>query len=173
MNFLDILFGIPLLWFAYKGFNKGLIVEIASLAALIAGIYLSVHFSWFVGGYIENLFDMKDQYISLVAFTLTFLGVVVVVHLVGKMTTQMAEHLALGLPNRLAGALFAFLKVAFIISIVLYLYARIDTDMKVIPEKLREESMMYKPVSQFAPAVIPKLEAEHQKIRKHFSAEEE
>lgn len=173
MNFLDILFGIPLLWFAYKGFGKGLIVEIASLAALIAGIYLSVHFSWFVGGYIEKHFDMKDQYISLVAFTLTFLGVVVVVHLVGKMTTQMADHLALGLPNKLAGALFSFLKVAFIISIVMYLYARIDPDMKIIPEELREESLIYKPISKFAPAIIPKLEAEHQKIRKQFSAEEE
>lgn len=165
MNFLDLLFGIPMLWFAYKGFSKGFIVEIAGLAALVAGIYLSVHFSWFIGGHIESFFEMKDQYISLVAFGLTFLGVVMIVHLVGKVATQLVENMALGLPNKLAGGLFGFMKVAFIISVILYLYSRVDTGMKVIPENIRQESLLYQPVAEIAPLVFPKLESEHQKIR--------
>ena len=49
MNTLDIIFLIPLLWFAYKGFVNGLVVELASLIALLLGVYLSFRFSVFVG----------------------------------------------------------------------------------------------------------------------------
>ncbi|MFO7723666.1 MAG: CvpA family protein [Bacteroidales bacterium] len=165
MNYLDLLFGIPLLWFAYKGFSKGLIVEIASLAALVGGVYLAVHFSWYVGAYIEKLLKIDHQYVTLVSFTITFLGVVVLVHLIGKMGTKLAGKIALGLMNKLFGALFGFLKVAFIISIVLYLYGRIDPHMKVIPKALREESLTYEPIAGIAPVIIPRLEAEHAKYK--------
>ena len=39
MNFLDIVIGLLLVWGLFKGLKNGLFVEIASLAALIAGIY--------------------------------------------------------------------------------------------------------------------------------------
>jgi membrane protein required for colicin V production len=171
MNYLDILFGIPLLWFAYKGFSKGLIVEITSLVALVGGIYLAVHFSWMVGGYIEKMLELEHQHVTMVAFTITFLGVVLLVHLIGKMGTKLAEKMALGVVNKLFGALFGFLKVAFIISIVLYLYGRVDPKMKVIPQHLREESLTYEPIAGMAPEIIPKLEAGHQKYKNSHNLE--
>ncbi len=168
MNIMDILIGIPLLWFGYKGFTKGLISEILSLVALVAGIWLAVHFSWFVGGHIETLFDVKNQYVSLAAFTITFLGVVFLMHFAGKIATRLASKTALGLTNRLAGALFGFLKAAFIISVALYLYGRIDNQMKIIPEEIRNESLLFGPVSAMAPAIIPRLEAEQGRFNEAF-----
>ena len=45
MNYLDIIIIIPLIWGAYKGFRKGFIIEIASLIALILGIWGGINFS--------------------------------------------------------------------------------------------------------------------------------
>ena len=44
MNFLDALIIAPLLWGAYKGFQKGLIFEIAMILGLIIGVYLGFKF---------------------------------------------------------------------------------------------------------------------------------
>jgi len=45
VNTLDIILAVPLLYGLYKGFTRGLIVEIASLVGLVLGIYGGVHFS--------------------------------------------------------------------------------------------------------------------------------
>ena len=44
MNYIDIILGILLLLSAIGGFKKGLIVELASLAALILGIWGAIEF---------------------------------------------------------------------------------------------------------------------------------
>ena len=62
MNWLDIVLAIPLLWFLYRGFRNGLIIELASLAALILGIYAALHFSFYVQEYLEKNFEIA-QYI--------------------------------------------------------------------------------------------------------------
>lgn len=168
MNLLDIIIGIPLLWFGYKGFNKGFISEITSLAALVTGIWIAVHFSWFVGGYIERELSISNQYISLASFAITFLGVVILMITAGRIATKLASKIALGLLNRLFGALFGFLKVAFIISVLLYLYGRIDPKMKIIPEDTRNESLLFSPIAEMAPLIIPRLEAEQDRFNEAF-----
>jgi len=47
MNVLDIILGALLLFGLVRGFMKGLFVEVASLVALIAGVYGAIHFSSF------------------------------------------------------------------------------------------------------------------------------
>ncbi len=54
MNWLDIVLAIPLLWFTYKGFRNGLIIELASLAALILGIFIALHFSFYAEDYLRR-----------------------------------------------------------------------------------------------------------------------
>jgi len=44
-NHWDIILFIPLAFAAWKGFRKGFIVELASIIALIAGIYIAANFS--------------------------------------------------------------------------------------------------------------------------------
>jgi membrane protein required for colicin V production len=165
MNFLDILFAIPLLWFAWKGFSKGLIVEIASLAALLAGIYLAIHFSWYVGDHLGALFNGNPQYIGLAAFAITFLGVVILVQLTGRLVSRMVEKMAMGFLNKLGGAVFSMLKVAFILSILINYYGMIDTHQKLIPSELRNESLLYRPLEKVSPMISPKLRAAQEDLK--------
>ena len=43
---LDVFLGLPLIYGLYKGLKNGLIIELASIVALIAGIYGVMHFSY-------------------------------------------------------------------------------------------------------------------------------
>ena len=54
MNFIDIVLGVLLLYGLYKGVKNGLFVELASLAALIAGIYGAIHFSYLTADYLAQ-----------------------------------------------------------------------------------------------------------------------
>ncbi|MBE0674501.1 MAG: CvpA family protein, partial [Bacteroidales bacterium] len=62
MNLIDF-FIIAILVFALvRGFIKGLIIEVASVLALILGIWGAIRFSGFVGQRLTDYFDLTTQY---------------------------------------------------------------------------------------------------------------
>ena len=82
MSFIDIVFAVILGFAVYKGLKNGLFVEVASFFALIAGIYLSIKFSHLMGAILGETFaSWSPKYIEITAFVITFLIVVVEIHL--------------------------------------------------------------------------------------------
>lgn len=161
MNFLDIIILILLAWGAYTGFRKGFVIELATLAALILGIYLAINFSWYAAGFLADNFSLGDKAISIIAFVLTFVVVVLVVHLIGKIIEKFINLILLGFLNRLAGLFFGIIKWAFLLSVILYIIHVFDEkDRFIIKEEWRQESMLYESIESFAPYIIPKLNLE-------------
>jgi len=70
MNYIDIILGILLLWGLIRGLMKGFFVSMASLVALVGGIYVAIHFSYVVGGYLEKFVDWQEGVMKLVAFAI-------------------------------------------------------------------------------------------------------
>ncbi|MGQ1908912.1 CvpA family protein [Marinifilum sp. RC60d5] len=146
MNILDILIGLPLLWAIYKGFTKGLIIEVATLLALILGIYGAIHFSDFTAEFIQQKFDYDSQYMGYIAFAITFLLIVVVLNILGKILNSLIEAVALGVINRLLGVVFGLFKGAIILSIVVYFVNYLDQKLNFIPKEKKENSILYEPM---------------------------
>ena len=69
MVLLDYIVLIPLGWFAFQGFRKGLIYELTSILALVLGVWASYRFSDTVALLFPNIPFAKQ-----IAFTLTFLS---------------------------------------------------------------------------------------------------
>ncbi len=157
MNTIDLVFAILLLWAAYRGFTKGFIVQLATLAALLLGILGAVMFSDFTSGLIIKKFEVSGQYLPIISFAITFIAIVVAVHLLAKALNKLIDAIALGIVNRLLGVLFSVLKIAFIISIILVLINKADSRYNFIPDETKEKSMLYKPLSNFAPMIFPYL----------------
>ncbi len=160
MNVLDIILAVPLVWFAYRGFTKGLIIELASLVALILGIWVAIHFSFFAGDFLSNNFDIGPKYLSITAFIVTFIAVVIAVYLIGKIIEKFIDILALGFLNKLTGLAFGIVKAAFLLSVIILVINSFDDNQSVITPKLRDGSMLYKPVERFAPSIIPRLDVD-------------
>jgi membrane protein required for colicin V production len=158
MNYFDIFIAIPLAWAAYKGFSKGFINQAASLVALLAGILGAIKFSGFTAEVLTSEFDIKTQYLSLIAFAITFIGIVVAVHFVARMVDKLLSAAALGFVNRLAGLLFGLIKTAFIISVLLVILNNADKKLNFLPREKIEESYLYQPLSAFAPMIFPYLQ---------------
>jgi membrane protein required for colicin V production len=157
MNYIDLILVIFLLWAAYKGFKNGLIIEVASLAALILGIFGAIKFSGLTADFLVERFDMTSKYLSLIAFAITFVCIVIVVHLLARILDKLVKAIALGFINRLSGVVFGIVKVVFILSIVLVILNAINRKANFLPKEKLDESFLYWPISNFAPAIFNEL----------------
>ena len=155
MNYIDIVLGILLVLSAVSGFRKGLVVELASLAALILGIWGAMKFSYITSEFLVENFDWKWDHLNIVSFVITFVVIVILVHIVGSTVNKMVETVMLGFVNKLAGLVFGLLKAAIILSIILVVFDKIDEDMELLSSETKAESRMYEPIRNLAPTIFP------------------
>lgn len=167
MNTIDIVIGIILLVGAVSGFMKGLFVEVTTLVGLVLGIYGAIHFSYFLSDFLKSSVSWDESMIQLVSFAGTFLIILIVLILLGKTMTKIAETLALGFFNKIVGAVFGFLKYALILSIVLLVYDEINASLRFVEKEKTESSILYEPIKNLAPTLFPKIvKVERKKVLK-------
>jgi len=157
MNYFDIIIIIPLLWGAFKGFKKGLIIEIASLIALFLGVWGGVKFASVSAKYLGEMFDISEKLMPIISFSVTFIIIVIAVFLLAKLLQNLIKMVALGTINKIAGAAFGVLKFALILSVILSLINNINAQISFIDPEMENSSLLYKPVSKIAVVVIPGL----------------
>lgn len=155
MNTIDIIISVLLLFGLVRGIMKGLIVEVASLVALVGGLYGAMNFSFYASDLLKTYVSWDAKYIQITAFALTFLAIVILVSLLGKFLTKIAKTIALGLLNKILGGLFGALKIALILSIILMFFNKINSSLPFVKKDTLDNSILYKPVSGLAPMVFP------------------
>jgi membrane protein required for colicin V production len=64
MNTLDIILAAILLFGLVRGFMKGLFVELATLVALLLGVYGAIHFSYLISDFLVEKVSWDQQYIN-------------------------------------------------------------------------------------------------------------
>ncbi|MGB5941558.1 MAG: CvpA family protein [Leeuwenhoekiella sp.] len=165
MNYLDIILWIFLLIGLVKGFMNGFIIEVASLVALIAGIFGAIYFSHYAIDLLDEHVDWSDNTINLVAFAVTFILIVLLVMLLGRLLTKVAKTIMLGTLNKLLGALFGLLKVGFILSVIIMFLAAFNDKAGVVEEEVIEESQLYPFVQPLAPMFLPDILKEAGELR--------
>ncbi|WP_273568404.1 CvpA family protein [Maribacter halichondriae] len=148
MSFLDIILGLLLLYGLYKGLKNGLFVEIASIIALIAGIYGAIHFSYYAGDYLSENMQWEERYINIAAFIITFAAIVLIVHVAGKFLTKIADFAMLGLLNKIAGGIFGVVKVAVILGAILVFFDRVNSSAGMVKDETMQNSVLYEPVKE-------------------------
>jgi membrane protein required for colicin V production len=170
MNIFDLIFLVIFLWAAYKGFSKGLIIQAASLAALLLGIFGAIKFSGYTAFVLTKKFNVTGEYLQLTAFAITFVLIVIAVHIIARLTEKFVKAVALDFVNRILGLLFSTIKMAFIISIILVIVNIIDYKTPFLPKDKVNKSLLYKPLSSLAPMLFPYFRLEYEKMRREIQS---
>ncbi|MFK8059736.1 MAG: CvpA family protein [Polaribacter sp.] len=165
MNIFDIIIAALLLFGFVRGLMKGLFVEVASLVALIGGVYGAIHFSYFASNLLKESVSWSQEYISLVAFAITFVIIIVVIALLGKALTKLADFASLGILNKLLGGVFGALKIGLILSVVFIFFGKMNDTIPFIEKETLEESILYKPVKKIAPTIFPSIIKEEIQVK--------
>jgi len=109
MNWLDIVILCFILLLVVNGIRKGFIISLASLIALVLGIWAAVHFSNFLETILVQHLHPSRTWLPILSFGLTFLIVVILVMILGKALEKLVDMVGMGLFNHIFGGIFGLL----------------------------------------------------------------
>lgn len=158
MNYVDIFLIVLFLWAGWRGFRKGLVIEVFATLSLFIGLYGAIHFSDYAGERLQAWFDIREDYLPAIAFGVTFIGLVIAVHFIAKAISGLVNIMALGMVNKLFGVVFAVFKACLIASIALMLLSPLMKELKFPPREVRNDALLYEPVEKLAPTLLPAIE---------------
>ncbi|GAA4280394.1 CvpA family protein [Gaetbulibacter aestuarii] len=157
MSAIDIVLLILIGFGIWRGFKNGLFVEIASIVALVAGVFGAIYFSHYAGDFLKEQTSWEEKTIQVAAFIITFVIIVAAISLAGKALTKLADFAALGIINKIFGAVFGALKIALILSIILVIFDRLNKEIPFMEKSDLEGSVLYIPVKSLVPAILPNI----------------
>jgi len=168
MNYLDlILIGI-LLFGCIRGFIKGFIIEVASLAALFAGGYFGILLADIGGQVISAFVSWNPIAVKIVLLFIFFLLVVFLVITLAKIIEKTVKTFQLNLFNRIAGFVFGFLKTAFILSFLLIFAVKINQKITFVNAETIENSKLLPPLESLAQTILPSKDFINTNFKDHW-----
>jgi membrane protein required for colicin V production len=155
--YLDLIIAVLILWGILRGFKRGLIIELCTLMALVLGIYGAATFGDMGSAYLQSEFNTDKRLSLVLAFAVLFVIIVVAVFIFGKILEGLIKMVALGLVNKIFGALFGALKFALILSGILFVLEGFELTATMIPSDWKSSSYFYGPISSLATELYPVL----------------
>jgi len=157
MGFLDIILGALLAFALYKGIANGLFIELASFVSLIIGAYFAVKFSVITKDILSGFLHWNPNTIQVIAFIITFIGIVIGIHFLAKILTGVADFAFLGWINKAGGGLFRILKTVLIIGLVFSVFEKINYNHFFAKKETLDNSIFYNPIQKTAGFMYPSI----------------
>ena len=147
---LDIIFFIFLVIGAVKGLQRGFIVGIFSIIAIIIGLAAAMKLSAVAASYLDGSINISARWLPVISFILVFLVVVILVRIGANVIQKTVEVAFLGWANRLAGALLYVLLYTIVFSVLLFFAEQVQ----VVKQETIAESRTYSWVKPLGPFII-------------------
>ncbi len=157
MNYLDLIIAVPILLGAWKGFQRGLVFEIAMIIGIVLGIYLALKFSVLFEGITGKYISNSQAFIPYASFFFVFILVILIMVLLAKFLESILKIGKINSVNKVAGAVFGMIKFGIIISIILALFRPVDHKLHVLKKEIKEGSLLYAPVLKISQYIFPAL----------------
>jgi membrane protein required for colicin V production len=158
MNYLDLIIAIPLIWGAYKGWQRGIIFEIAMLIGLILGLYIAFKFSGVFESLVGNMVEDSGKMLPYLTFFLVFIAVVLLMMLIAKLLEGVLKVAKLSPVNQVLGAISGLLKFALILSVLFSVLRPIDARIGLMSAKTKSGSFLYLPILNASHFLYPALQ---------------
>jgi membrane protein required for colicin V production len=147
---IDIICIVLLILAVIKGFQRGLIVGVFSLVAIIIGLAAAIKLSAVVAGYIGSAVNISDRWLPLIAFAVVFIAVVLLVRLGANAIEKGVQAITLGWLNKLGGIVLYIVIYITVFSVMIFYLEKIGV---IRPEAI-EKSVTYNFVQPWGPRAI-------------------
>ena len=116
MNTLDLIVCLVLALAVWNGWRQGFVVQICSLAGIVAGIWIAARFGAQVGGWLR----LDDEVAAAGGFVTVLVVVILVVAIAGRVVRKVFRFAGLGVADTLLGIAVSVLKYLLVLSAVSY-----------------------------------------------------
>ena len=151
-----VIIGASAIWGIFKGF----VSQIASIAALLLGLWCAFRFTATLSAQVKELLslDIDTDIMHIIMFAAIFLAVMILSHLAGKLLEGLLKLGMLGWVNNLLGFVFGAIKSTMLLSIVAYIVNYLNNLLHIIPQEIFAESKACTLLELFRQNVFPFLE---------------
>lgn len=152
---LDIILTICLSAALIQGIIKGFTEQVIALVAIIAGTWTAYKFTGLVCSMVQPYLNMSDRILHVIVFILMIVAVILVLHLLGKIIKASIDFVMLGWLDKLLGGIFAVLKAALILGILIILFNTLNSAFNIVPKSAIDDSVLYRTLKRVAYTVFP------------------
>jgi len=150
----DIVIALLLIITAFRGFSKGLVMQLAGLVALAGGV-LAAYFFWNQAYLMLQEWINTSHYIlKTVSVVVTTALVTVVLLLVGKIFSKIIHITPFGIVDSLLGVIFGVGQMVLLLSFVIFALLYINPEMSFLQDGYLSRSYLLPYIKPVAPAII-------------------
>ena len=120
MNWLDVILLLPLLVGLVRGLMRGFVSEIIAIVVVILGVLGARFFAPSFSTWLLHQFAWPESVCDVVAYTLIFLAIAILLTLLAKALTKFLRVIHLGWANRLFGGIFGIVKYGVLVLLVVF-----------------------------------------------------
>lgn len=124
MNWLDVIILLPLLVGLVRGLMRGLISEVIAIVVVILGVLGARFAAPSFSAWLLTQFAWPQGVCDVVAYTLIFLGIAIILSILAKGITRLLRAIHLGWANRLLGGAFGVCKYGVLVLLVVFVMDR-------------------------------------------------
>ena len=150
MSTADVALVVLIIIGAFSGYRHGFLLELFSLVAILLGVLGGFKLMGYAMVYLSEAFDINQKFLPYAAFAVVFVGILIVVNLVGKILKMSIDKTFLGQVDQAAGAGLGLLKAAFMLSVTLWIMNALNLD---LPEHWTSDSWLLPKIESLAPQV--------------------
>jgi len=127
------------------------LMEIISLVAFFAAILAGIKLLDWGISVLSEYIEGYDSLLPIIAFTIIFIGIIVLLNVIGKAVKKIIDMTLLGSLDDIIGSLMGIVKWALFISIFFWIFESFGGH---ISESTSEGSMLFEPIVSFAPTLF-------------------
>jgi membrane protein required for colicin V production len=151
LSTIDIVIIVFVIFGAYRGYRDGFLMGVATLLALILGILAAFKLNTEGMEFLQEHFNADKEFLPYISFFVIFIGIVILVTLLGKFLRHSIDKTFLGRIDEAAGSLLGALKTLFTLSVLLWI---VDSFKMNLPEHWTDDSVVYPFTARVAPAFV-------------------
>ena len=147
---IDLIFAVILVLSILKGYQRGLVIGLFSLVAVIIGLAAAMKLSTVVAGYISEAVKVSEEWLPIISFAVVFLIVLLLIRLGARAIEKAIEVVLLGWVNKIGGIIL-FTAIYITVFSVLLFYAE---QMKLLQADTIDKSVTYSFVQPWGPKAM-------------------
>ena len=147
---VDLIFAVLIILAVIKGYKRGLVVGLFSLAAVVIGLAAAMKLSAVAAGYIGKSVNVSREWLPVISFILVFVVVVLLIRLGANLIEKTIEIVLLGWINKLGGIIL-YAAIYILSFSVLLFYAE---QVKLLKPATIQQSVTYPFIQPWGPKTI-------------------
>ena len=154
MNVIDLIVCLVLALALWNGWRQGFIVQVCSLAGILAGIWLASRYGAVVGGWLR----LDEQFAAAGGFIALFVVVLIVVAILARLLRRLFRFAGLGAADVLLGVVVSLAKCLLALGVLFAAFDRLNGQYDLVEERTLEQSISYQPVMHLSESLLPFVE---------------